>query len=476
ASGKKAKNVKWSVTKGKKKIKIKAKGKKVIITGLRNGEAVVTAKLANKKLKLKVLVYTLLEDPSNEETTEDPEDYSLELSAATKSLTANLTKSKVETSAASDAFAYDLTDFSLNTLRTIRSLGKSDKILISPDSISTAMAMVTNGADSTTKDELMSVLAPNLSLDDYNKYLAGLNNRLNADEDLIYQVSDSIWIKNTDDLIVSDDFLKTNYDYYNAEVYKSAFDENTVKDINGWVNAKTRHMIPEIIKRIDNENRMFLINTVAFEGKWAEQYSENAIKKYDFTNAANEKNKTEFLVGTEENYYKINDRLAFSKYYEGGAIKFVGILPNEGESVDQTLASMDGKAFVDGLRESKKADVYTRIPKFCYDYDVNLNETFAKLGLSESFSNSADFSKMTSPQSLETLKIGKVIHKTHIELDENGTKAAAATAVAMNKVTSIRPEVEKEQVYIYLDRPFVYALVDSKTNIPLFIGTVESLK
>jgi serpin B len=467
-SGKNASKVKWKVTKGANTILIKKNKKKITILGFDAGKATITAKVGKKTLKVKV---TVKEESANNDTTE----YKFTPSEGTKVLTESLSRTASASATQSAAFAKDVTDFSFNVLREARKYSGEKKVLVSPDSISTALAMTVNGARGATKDELMNVLAPNVSLEDYNMYLSGMNDRLSADKELIYDVSDSIWIRDVDTLKISDQFLKTNYDYYNAEVFKAPFDDSTVKDMNSWVNANTRGMIPGIIDELKPENLTVLINTVAFEGQWSEPYESYRIGKDSFTNDDMTKTDVEYLHEQRSAYYKINDRLAFEKYYKGGAIKFVGILPKEGESIDEALKDMNGEAFVNGLSNPLYASVRTKLPKFKYDYSVELTDIMKNLGLSLSMSNYADFSGMVTPDSKDELKIGQILHKTHIELDENGTKAAAATAIIMNKATSVGPK-EEEFVDIYLDRPFIYALVDSETNIPLFIGTIDSMK
>ncbi len=464
-SGKNASKVKWKVTKGADVILIKKNKKKITILGFKSGKATITAKVGKKTLKVKVTV--------KEESPNNSEEYSFTPSEGTKELTASLSRTASASASQPETFAKDVTDFSFNVLRETRKYSGEKKVLVSPDSISTALAMTVNGAKGYTQKEMMDVLAPNVSLEDYNKYLSGMNDRLSADKNLIYDVSDSIWIKDVDTLKISDEFLKTNYDYYNAAVFKAAFDDSTVSDINSWVNANTRGMIPSIINELTPENLTVLINTVAFEGQWSDAYDTYQIGKGDFTNDDKSKSDVEYLYEGKQTYYKINERLAFDKYYKGGAIKFVGILPKEGESVDDALKDMNGESFVKGLSNPIYADVRTKLPKFKYDYSIEMTNVMKNLGFAVSMSNDADFSGMVAPESKDALKIGQILHKTHIELDENGTKAAAATAIVMNKATSVEPKPQ-DFVDIYLDRPFIYALVDSKTNIPLFIGTIDS--
>ena len=179
-------------------------------------------------------------------------------------------------------------------------------------------------------------------------------------------------------------------------------------------------------------------------------------------------------------YFELKEGKAFVKYYgasdaksQGSSIAFVGMLPPEGMSADDYLSSLDGKSFVEAFNNSKSAKVNLTLPKFKGDYDIALEEILKDMGIVTAFTNDADFSAMHDPTpETPALCIDKVLHKTHIELDENGTKAAAATAVIMEKAGSSPDETIQE---LRFDRPFAYAIVDVDSGMPLFIGEINSL-
>ena len=134
------------------------------------------------------------------------------------------------------------------------------------------------------------------------------------------------------------------------------------------------------------------------------------------------------------------------------------------------MASLSGADFIRGYNEriDSRVNVYTRLPEFSYDYSASLETPLKNMGIRDAFSGAANFSKMTNAK----IGIDQVLHKTHIELNKNGTEAAAATAIIMKASAILDPEKPLEK-YVYLDRPFVYAIIDKQTGIPLFIGTVD---
>ena len=366
-------------------------------------------------------------------------------------------------------------NFSIEMLKdVVKKEGTDKNVLISPDSIITALAMAENGAANNTLAEFTNVMSPGRSVTDFSKDLSSFNKRITSSEVLSLHVADSIWIKNTDTLKVKDDFIKTNKDYFNAEVYKEPFDNSTIDKVNSWVKTNTNEMIDKILDAISPDDMMYLINAVAFEGKWADQFtSAETDKNGKFTNADGSESTVEMMSKKENTYIEVNNAYGFVKYYRDSKYAFVGILPPEGTSTVDFVNSLKGEDLIKAITEKKTdKDVYIKLPKFKYDYDTSLKDTLQTLGIKEAFTDGADFSNMLEADSYK-VKIDDVIHKTYIELDENGTKAAAVTAI-IAKVTSAMP-VERQMIQIYLDRPFVYAIADMETGLPIFIGTVNKL-
>jgi len=157
------------------------------------------------------------------------------------------------------------------------------------------------------------------------------------------------------------------------------------------------------------------------------------------------------------------------KYYKGKKYAFVAMLPDEGVSVSEYAASLDGEKLCNILKNKSEHKVLTKIPKFTADYSVNLNTILSSMGIKDAFDGAkADFTGLGNSDD-NNLFIRRVLHKTHIEVGELGTKAGAATAVEIALKGSVSHTPPKA---VYLDRPFVYMLIDCENNLPFFIGTM----
>ncbi|WP_294753020.1 serpin family protein [uncultured Ruminococcus sp.] len=355
-----------------------------------------------------------------------------------------------------------------------------ENMLISPMSISAALAMTANGADGETLREMENVIGSGLTLDQINEYMAYYMNNLPDNEKEKVYLSDSIWFKDKESFKVYDEFLEKNKKYYNAELYKAPFNNDTVDDINGWVSDNTKGMIPGILDKgaldptANEEMLMMLINTLYFEADWQVPYE--WAPKGEFTDINGNKRTIERLGSKEREYFDLGDADAFKKPYAGGNYSFVGILPKENDIVEY-VKNLDAEKLLAGLSECvdpDSIDLYTMIPKFEYDYSKKLNDILEEMGMPAAFSPAhADFSKINdlSVEGADPLYISTVLHKTKIEVTETGTKAAAATAIGMAGGAMYIP---KKEVYVYLDRPFVYMIVD-KNNVPLFMGVATQL-
>lgn len=467
----------------KKIVKIvRTKGKRrntVTIKGVKKGKAYIIAKVGKKKYKCKVTVTKASSKPAVIEPAkpQEPEEREIEirdLSISSVDQTAGMTVSAPVIKEPDEAFISAYADFSIGLLqKTIDAdQERTGNTLISPESITTALAMTANGAAGQTLAEMEEVLGQGMSVEDYNKYLSGLNKRLISQDQCIYQLSNSIWAKDGA-VDPRDDFLRTNKSYYDSEFYLAPFDEQTVTDINNWVYNKTRNMIEKIIQELSKDARMVLINTIAFEGKWEEPFEKKYSKTEDFN--AFDGSKQSVTMMTDSNSYRYFELMrgqGFVKKYKGGQIAFAGILPPEGMDANEFVSQMSGESFIDAVNGSKYKQIRLTLPRFAYDYGTEMSEALQEMGIVSAFTDGADFSRMADPTpDTPGLEISEVIHKTHIELDENGTKAAAATAVVMEKNTSIIGD----SMELKFDRPFVYALIDTQTGLPLFIGTVRTI-
>ena len=384
--------------------------------------------------------------------------------------------------ATDEAFAKAEMNFGIELLKKCCSPDNSndENILISPLSISSALSMTANGADGDTLKEMEKVLGNGLKLDDINEYMAYYISKLpDKAKEKVY-LADSIWFKDDPTFKVYDEFLEANKKYYNSEIYKSSFSpKSTANDVNSWVNKNTKGMIPSLINEgnIKSNTMMLLINTLYFEAEWQKPYL--STKDGKFTALDGTEYPIQEMYSKESQYFDLGNADAFKKEYDGGNYSFVGILPHEDVDFNEYIQSLDADSLCEGLKEYEDpdtVDLYTMIPKFKYNYGKSLKEILPLLGMETAFNpDKADFSKINdlSVKGALPLYIDDVLHKTKIEVTEIGTKAAAATAVIMGAGSAM--PIPKKEVYIYLNRPFVYMIVD-KNNVPLFIGAATQLE
>lgn len=336
--------------------------------------------------------------------------------------------------------------------------------LVSPLSVLYALAMTANGAKGQTKQEMESVLG--MSTDTLNEYLLRYRGSLPDSEHARLRLANSIWLRDDSQrLSVEPQFLQCNANYYAADIYKAPFDSGTLKEINDWVKDNTDGMIPGILEEIDPYTVMYLINALTFEGDWSKPYEEHQVRTAPFTCADGTEVEADMMYSEETRYLQDENARGFLKTYRGGRFAFAALLPNEGMTPEAYLDSLDAGKLENLLANPQYRSVQAALPKFEAEYTAELSGALKEMGMVQAFDgNRADFTGID-----DGLFISMVLHRTFISVGEQGTKAGAATAIAMNDGASLRQE---EPVVVTLDRPFVYMLVDTETQLPFFIGTM----
>ena len=341
--------------------------------------------------------------------------------------------------------------------------GKSNT-LISPLSVSTALTMTANGANGQTKDEMEKVLGNGISLDELNKYLSSFGGSMTSGEGFKLKNANSIWFRDEENrLTVEKDFLQKNADYFGAAIYKRAFDNATCKEINNWVSDNTDGMIDNILDSIPDEAIMYLVNAVSFDAEWDIIYRQNDIADGKFTNSEDKLMNVTMMCSDESIYLEDEDCKGFMKQYKDGKYSFAAILPNG--DIKSFITSLSGEKLCKILGSAEDCIVEVKLPKFGYEYSSKLNDALSALGMPTAFdSDNADFSGI-GKSTMGNISIGKVIHKTKIEVNEKGTKAGAAALVEMVDEGCVIAEKQ-----VILNRPFMYMILDNETMLPLFAG------
>jgi len=362
-------------------------------------------------------------------------------------------------------FAPSAANFTVEAFKRAYAEKAGRNCMVSPLSVMLALSMTANGANGETLAEIEKMFGMNMS--DLNESVSAYADSLPSAGKTKLNVANSIWYR--DRLTVLDGFLDVNKRYYGAAVQKSAFDGKTLAEINNWVKDNTDGMIDKIIDEIPNEAVMYLINAIAFDGKWEEEYEERQVRESNFYAYDGSTQTAEMMYSGENIYIEDNYAAGFIKPYKGGNYSFAALLPNEGVSIDEYAAGLTGESLLKTLGNRSYEEVSAGLPKFKSDYGIEMSSLLKAMGVKAAFDETAaDFSKLgTSPNG--NIYISEVLHKTFIEVDEKGTKAAAVTAVAA------RDNAMHIVKTVVLDRPFVYAIIDNSTNLPIFIGVLTSV-
>lgn len=357
----------------------------------------------------------------------------------------------------------ELTQFSLELMQQEF---EQNNLLISPLSILSALGMTMNGAKGETLAQMEQVF--HTEKDSLNEYLYSYLHQLPSSKESKINLANSVWIRDEKGLKVKKNFLQTALDYYDSQIYKETFNNSTKKKINDWVKKETDGMIPKVLEEAPPKDAMmYLVNAFSFDGKWSNPYFEHQVWDGTFTTESGEKQDVTFMGGEQYGYIRLENASGFGKPYKGGAYEFVALLPDEGVSMQEFLSTLDAEEMMQAVKNRQKKNVQTKMPKFSAEYNSNLNESLMTLGMTDAFdSGKADFSLMAS-SSRGNLFISNVIHKTKIDVNEQGTKAGAATVVEMCAEAAIEGEKPKE---VFLDRPFFYMIVDCEQNFPIFMG------
>ncbi len=354
--------------------------------------------------------------------------------------------------------------------------GDGSNILVSPLSLYLCLSLLSTGADGESKIELENAFGAdiesvkNLSNVLYNRYSQ------KAYENSKVNIANSVWLNKTYADFVQDGFLSDATKYFNAQIYSSDFvNDNVADNVNSWVNHYTEGMIDKILESVSEETVAYLINALYLQSSWAEKY--NYTIPRTFKNKNSTEKTVEFLSRSSSVYYSSENAEAFIQPLSDGFC-FMGILPKDESKSAEYFSNMSW-AEIETLFKSASYDyeVITGIPEFKYDYSIDLMDVFKSFSLN-SISNpyTANFKKLAQiPDG--NFYVDNAVQKTAIEVDKNGIKAAAVTMIVGNATTSL--PTPKEQVKIWLDRPFAYLIFDQGSfelgSVPIFYGVVENL-
>jgi serpin B len=358
--------------------------------------------------------------------------------------------------------------FALDVYKAL--LKKNEPVFFSPFSIYTALSMTMEGAKGNTLAEMQHTLYNTSGC--LKKEIGNTQQKFNqllAAGDSIRTVN-SLWVQKGMDVLPS--FYETVQENYNAGLNTTDFinaAEPSRKIINDWVEQQTNNRIKELLAKgvLNKLTRMVLVNAIWFKGKWKNPFTHEATRNDKFY-GIKETITTPFMHETMTvNYMEDGTVQAIELPYQSNKLSMIILLPGKGK--EEEFENKLQQQADNWLKNMKPQEVAISLPKFRMETGFEASELLKGLGMKEAFSNDADFLGISVK---EPLKIDKVIHKAFIQVDEDGTEAAAATAVVMMKITSAMP-VQRVVKIFKADRPFTFLLCDRESKTILFMGKME---
>jgi len=359
--------------------------------------------------------------------------------------------------------------FGLKMFYELAGAEPGENILISPASIITALAMTYNGADGETREAMeKTLMLEGMSMEEVNEAFADLLTILqNPDPKVELAVANSLWAR--EGIAFNEDFLKRNEDYFGAEVAELDFnDAGAAEAINDWVKEKTRNKIDGIIDPpIKPETVLFLINAIYFKGEWSDPFDPDMTGNRDFNLPDGSVKEIPVMIKNDDfRYLETDDFQAVSlPYGKNERVSMYIFLPASDSSLDQLYGEMNLLNWKRWIASFGSMEGEVGLPRFKFEYETSLKDALAALGMAIAFDESAaDFSGMHPIP--PNLFISEVKHKTFIEVNEEGTEAAAVTSVEVGMTAM------PETFSMIIDRPFFFAIADDMTGTILFMGSV----
>lgn len=348
-------------------------------------------------------------------------------------------------------------------------------IFFSPYSISTAMAMVYEGARGKTAEEVQSVFHFPIDGSLRKSAFAAIHNQLNKpDAKYNFNIANALWAQN--DYKFLNDYLTTLQQYYEGKATNVDFEHSTEEarqTINKWVEDKTNNKIKDLFPQgsLDSLTRLVLTNAIHFKGTWIKRFEKSQTKDEDFRVSSANTIKVPMMRRTDENaefnYTEDGKVQILEMPYEGDKLSMMVLLPKNDNliSLENSLTLKKINDWKNKLQE-QRVDVF--MPKFTFDTKYSMNETLAKMGMPIAFTSDADLSGMDGTQNLF---IQQVIHQAFVDVNEKGIEAAAGSGVSVGEKA-----ISQQSIIFRADHPFVFIIQDTDNGNILFLGRVANPK
>ena len=341
--------------------------------------------------------------------------------------------------------------------------------IVSPLSASLALGMMTNGAAGNTLEEMKSTLGfSDFDLDEMNAYNKRLvAELLDLDNTTKLSIANSIWLNNR--FQVYDSFVDLNKNMYNAEVSNLDFtSQDAVDYINNWCANHTNNTINGVVDVISPTTNAFLLNALYFKGIWQNKFKASDTKKEPFANYDGNKVEVQMMNQKGSFNYFYTDNFCVAKFpYGNAAFCMAVLLPNEGESLEELLEDFNYENWKEWNQRAYWQELIVKLPRFEMSYDKDLMEDMQDMGMKDAFTDAADFASL-SPS--EHFYLSIMTQYNYIKVNEEGTEAASITKITGDLAAN--PKVPEP---FYVNRPFVFMIMEQSTGTILFMGKVTKL-
>jgi serpin B len=354
-------------------------------------------------------------------------------------------------------------DFGAKLFDRLLGATANQSVVLSPFSLDTALDMLTLGADGDTARRLNASLPTGRAV----KTVAELQKSLAAgqSESVTFKSANALWLKQK--AAAQPSYVAAMQGVFDATVENANFaDPETVKKVNGWVKENTQNLIPQIIDRLDPRSEFVLVNTIYFKGKWANPFDKANTKPAPFTRHDGSQHDVPMMNASAQLAYTETAQWHAVKVPYGGNRFAMIVATSRGEAkgsdVRRALGSADMFKTI-AAAQWEEREVNLALPRFRAEFGADLTDALSKQGLAAVFAANANFRQMTKAQ----IRATSVIQRALVDVTEEGTEAAAATAVTASRSIS-----GPEPVNFAADRPFVFAIIDQKTGTALFVGHI----
>lgn len=341
---------------------------------------------------------------------------------------------------------------------------KGENVILSPLSILALLSIASDATAGETSAEIKMFLDNGEASPDFGAWLLDIQKSFSSSK--VISIANAVCIQKKISESIRPEFIEKLRNDYAGELFAS---EDIVSAVNKWVRKATNGMIDQIADDSMKNMLVCLLNAVSYEAGWREEYEDDDIYDEEFTDADGNVKEVPFLHSSEQYYIEDNNFTGFTRPYKDSEFAFMALLPKKKRSQSFLVRALKETIFTDLYKSrSDQYDLNVSMPEFESSFNEDLTAFCREVGIEKVFTEEADFTPMSS----EWLKADSIIHKARIEVNRQGTKASAVSAMVV--VAGCAPDFDRMK-YVELNRPFLYAIVHEDTGLPVFTGILNRL-